>query len=171
MTKTHLKKILSFLGQLLLFAILYFAVTEWQARNLLSDSGDEKAPNFSLVSLQGDVYNLTDYNSENTVVYFFATWCSVCKLSIGNLQNLRESAEQKDVNIVAVALDWRAKEEVENFIKDHELTFPVLLGNRQVSLDYKIQGFPTYYVLDREKNITKVSMGYSSELGLRYNVL
>jgi len=46
---------------------------------------------------------------------------------------------------------------------------PVLLGTTETMKDFKIQAFPTYYVLDKEQKITKVSMGYSTEIGLRLN--
>ncbi len=164
-----IKKILSFSIQLALFVAIYFAFDAWQTRDLLSDSGKLAAPDFELVSLDNKVYHLSKLAKVETVIYFFAPWCNVCHLSIGNLEELRKSAPQDKLNIIIIALDWQSIAELKKYKKDHGLSMPILLGGTKVMKDYRIQAFPTYYVLDENHNITKVSMGYSTELGLKFN--
>lgn len=101
---------------------------------------------------------------KTTVLYFFAPWCQICHLSINNLQALYEKNEHLDV--VAVALDYTSIEDVMDFTKQHQLTFPIALGNEEIKHNFSISGFPSYYVINKENNIIGKSMGYSSELGL-----
>jgi peroxiredoxin len=101
---------------------------------------------------------------KTTVLYFFAPWCQVCHVSIGNLQSLFQKNEQ--LNVIAIALDFTNKDEVRNFSNKHQLTFPVALGNEAIKKVFEISGYPSYYVLNEENVIIAKSMGYSSELGL-----
>lgn len=101
---------------------------------------------------------------KTTILYFFAPWCQLCHASIGNLQALFQKNEQLDV--IAIAMDFTSSEEVMKFTSQHQLTFPIALGNEAIKQTFKISGYPSYYVLNEENMIIGKSMGYSSELGL-----
>jgi peroxiredoxin len=101
---------------------------------------------------------------KTTVLYFFAPWCQICHLSIGNLQKLYEKNEHIDV--VAVAMDYTSVDEVMEFTKQHKLTFPIALGNEEIKHAYSISAFPSYYVINEQNTVIGKSLGYSSELGL-----
>ena len=101
---------------------------------------------------------------KKTIVYFFAPWCQICHLSIGNLQALYEKNDHLDV--IAVAMDYNHVDEVMDFTKQHQLTFPIALGNEEIKQAFLISAYPSYYVISEENSIIGKSMGYSSELGL-----
>jgi len=47
----------------------------------------------------------------------------------------------------------------------------VLLGNRELLNSYRINAFPTVYVLNESGNIDGSTVGYSSTLGLWWRTL
>lgn len=104
-----------------------------------------------------------------TVIYFFAPWCKVCHISIDNLQALY--LKNPHIDVIAVALDYQNKQEIVDFNKQHQLTFPIALGNAKVKQDFKVAGYPSYYVLDENNLVTGKSLGYSTELGLYLRTL
>lgn len=114
-------------------------------------------------TLMGEKINIAS-QGKKTIVYFFAPWCQICNISIGNLQSLYLKNEHLDV--IAVALDYKNVDEVVNFTKQHQLTFPIALGNGAIKNTFSVSGYPSYYVLSEENIIIGKSMGYSSELGL-----
>jgi peroxiredoxin len=114
-------------------------------------------------TLMGETISL-NAQGKTTILYFFAPWCQVCHASIGNLQSLFQKNEQLDV--IAVAMDFTSSEEVMRFTSQHQLTFPIALGNEAIKQTFEITGYPSYYVLNEENVIIGKSMGYSSELGL-----
>lgn len=101
---------------------------------------------------------------KKTVLYFFAPWCKICHISISNLQSIYMDNDQLDV--IAVALDYSNEQEVADFSAQHRLNFPIALGNEKIKSQFKVQGYPSYYVIDEQNVITAKSMGYSSQLGL-----
>lgn len=101
---------------------------------------------------------------KKTIIYFFAPWCQVCHVSIGNLQALYEKNEH--LNVIAVALDYSSVNEVMDFTKQHQLTFPIALGNEEIKDAFSISAYPSYYIISEENSIIGKSMGYSSEVGL-----
>lgn len=114
-------------------------------------------------TLMGETVSL-NAQGKTTILYFFAPWCQVCHASIGNLQALYQKNEQLDV--IAVAMDFTSNKEVMAFTSQHQLTFPIALGNEAIKQTFEISGYPSYYVLNEENVIIGKSMGYSSELGL-----
>jgi len=117
---------------------------------------------YVLDSTVGDKVNLA--TNKRTILYFFAPWCSVCHVSIANLQQTYQ--KNPNINVIAIGLDFMEKEEIDNFVARHELTFPVVYGNEKVKHDFQITGYPSYYVLNEENTIVNKSMGYSTEIGL-----
>lgn len=106
---------------------------------------------------------------KTTVLYFFAPWCQVCHLSIGNLQKLYE--KKSDIAVIAIALDYSDKAEVLAFTKQHKLSFPVVLGTQELKAAFKIKAYPSYYILDKDNRVIGRSLGYSTELGLYLRTL
>jgi len=160
------KYVLVLIGQVIIAVVIFTLLSSWQEREMLETSST--APKLSAQSLKGDIYQfpLTSNKGTKTLVYFFAPWCNICHLSIGNLNLLRGQIAENELDIIIVALDWTSKAEVEQFMTEHELQFPVILGTPQWQQLYKIQGFPSYYLLNPEGEILSRSMGYSTTIGM-----
>lgn len=156
------------LGQAVLFTLLFNLISFVRESSLLSFG--EQAPNFELTSVDGEVISTADLTGKPTLLYFWAPWCGVCKASMPNLESYyQENKEQ--VNVVSVALSFEQLEEVHMALLKHKLTFPTLIGNADVAEQYKIEGFPTYYLLDKNGEVASKSLGYSTELGMNLRTL
>ncbi len=150
---------------LLLVAIMLL-ISWWQNRGTLA-ADNQPAPDFKLLALDGNSYRLSDFKDQQVLLYFFAPWCSICKLSADNLNDLRKARSEGDLMIMMMALAYEDQAAVERFVEDLALNVPVLLGSEQQMQDYQITGFPTYYVIDETGKLVSRSMGYSTELGMR----
>lgn len=155
---------------LVLFAVIFNGISLYREMSLLPSDNSYNAPQLSLPQLTGEKFDHQTLAGNKTVVYFFAPWCNVCHLSIGNLENFYQD-EKGEVNVVAVALSWDSRNEIDEFVKDKELTMPVLLGTDELMQEYQITGFPSYYVLDEQGKIAARSQGYSTEIGLRLRAM
>ena len=147
-----------------IFIILLFAVQSWQTKDLLANGS--KLPLVELPTLSGVNYQTSGHNGKSVVVYLFAPWCKVCKVSSINVNRLYDSVSPGEVAVLAIALDYGSVEEVETFKKDHNLKMPVLLGSAQTARNFKISGFPTFYFANSEGSITAKTIGFTTKTGL-----
>jgi len=151
--------------QTLIFIAIFSVITWVKESSLLSTSGDTKAPDFELLDINGKQTSLASLSDKPTLLFFWAPWCSICKLTMPNLEDFYQSHADQ-FNVVSVALSFQSSDEIVNFMHEENYTFPTLLGNENLSQDYKIQGFPTYYVIDTDSIVVNKSMGYSTEIGM-----
>jgi len=153
--------------QVVVFFVIFQSLSYFRETSMLATDTEVATSNELLFTqvptLMGETVSLNS-QGKNTILYFFAPWCQICHMSIGNLQALYEKNDQLDV--IAIALDYSSIEEVMDFTKQHQLTFPIALGNEEIKQAFSIAGYPSYYVLGEENSIIGKSMGYSSELGL-----
>jgi len=163
--RQFLKKRAGLFFNALFFIAVFVGVATFQARNMLSTSGTE-APTLNGPLLRGGSYDIATAGDRPMLVYFFAPWCNICAVTSDNLTRLRRLRDEEDLDIMAVALDWRDFEEVSDYVDRHELDLPVVLGDRQIAQSWQVYAFPTYYVLDSEQRIRRRDLGYSSQFGL-----
>lgn len=149
--------------QTIVFVVIFNAMSMLREMDMLSTNGDLAPALQPLKTLNGDTVSLLPTGNK-TVIYFFAPWCQVCNFSIDNLQSFQEKNPQ--LSVIAIALDYADIKNVEKFTRNHQLTFPVVLGNENIKRQFKVLGYPSYYVLNEENRIIARSLGYSSELGL-----
>lgn len=150
-----------------LIGMVFIGISFWQARDLLPGDSGVLAPAFSLPDRHGNIVSLEDYRGKRVVVYFFAPWCRVCALSIHNLVDLAASRDPELV-ILALGVDYQQADDIWDFADKHDLQMPVLLGSNQQMRDWKIKAFPSYYVLNETGQVISRSVGYSTEVGIRW---
>jgi thiol-disulfide isomerase/thioredoxin len=153
---------------LLLAVAVVSAVSWWQTRDLLPAA----APAPALIEPYLDAaepaapFDLSAFSDKTVLLYFFAPWCGVCKLSAGNLHHLRRLTSADDTAVVAVALDYESAADVRAFVRDAGLDVPVVMGDAKVRDAFKITAYPSYYVLAKGGVIAHASVGYSTLFGL-----
>lgn len=160
----HLKQVKwhIWITDVIVLGAIFFAVGFWQTRNMLDVDSRISADKHLLVGLDGQISALIKPD-KITLIYFFAPWCQVCSLSIGNLAYL----DSEKINVVRIALDYSHVEEVQDFANQHNITSQILLGNDGLKQQFKIQGYPTYYIIDEQQKVLAKAFGYSTALGLK----
>ena len=137
----------------------------WRARDLLPADQRTLAPAFALADLQGKTWSTAELRGKPAVIYFFAPWCGVCAASSPQLRWFHRWRGD-DVQVLLVGLDWSTPQELHDYAQRHELTMPVLVGDRATGAAYRIQGYPTYYVIDAEGRVARRDTGLSTVAGL-----
>ncbi len=157
-----------------IFFVLIFNIASWFRESSMLANDDKISGNIYSAPVldasgNSDKTLTIGAQGKTTVLYFFAPWCQICHLSIGNLQALYE--KNSNIAVIAIALDYSDKAEVLAFTEQHKLTFPVVLGAQQLKSAFKIKAYPSYYILDKDNTVIGRSLGYSTELGLYLRTL
>lgn len=154
--------------QIVIFVIIFNLFSWYKESSMLETDTPLTNEPIMLNTIMDEKVSLSS-NKNKTVIYFFAPWCDICHMSIDNLQEFY--LENQDINVVAVALDYVEEAEIIEFSKDHQLTFPVALGNEQIKQQFNITAYPSYYIIDENNMIIKRSLGYSTKIGMYLRTL
>jgi peroxiredoxin len=153
------------LAEVLLFVAIVSGIYAWRTRDLLPAGARVAAPAFELADLQGRPWSLDALEGKPAVLYFFAPWCGVCAASSPQLRWFDRWAGD-DVQVLLVGLDWSSPAELAAYAARHDLQLPILAAGAQTAADYRIFGYPTYYVLDAEGRVAGRDFGYTTAPGL-----
>lgn len=146
-------------GTLLVFALIYFSVRAWQQRTLV----EGPAPLLHAETLNGAEFNLSAPRDRPVLVYFWATWCAVCRLEQGAIESVAA-----DHAVVGVALQSGSASEVTKYLNDHGLKVTVINDpDGAIARRWGVRVTPTSFVVDTQGTIRFRETGYTSELGMR----
>ena len=153
------KRWLSWARDVAIALLVVFLFQWWQTKDIVSGI----APPLSGSLLNGQKVSLADYKGKPLLVHFWATWCPVCRTEDGSIDNLAD-----DHQVLTVATNSGAAKEIERYLVQNKLDFPVLLDeDGELGGLWGIKGVPSSFILDSNGNIYSVTVGYTTEIGLR----
>jgi len=133
-----------------------------------------KAPDFTLQTVQGDLFKLSDYRGKVIMLNFWGTWCGPCRREIPDFNKLHAKYEKDGLVIVGITLTSGSVENILEFMEDWDMEYTVLTDinnneTQQVTSDYgraigqPITAIPTTLIIDRGGYIVKGYIGPRSE--------
>jgi peroxiredoxin len=123
------------------------------------------APDFTLTSLDGSVFTLSELRGKPVVLNFWATWCPPCRAEMPELQAASERLAG-EVAIIGVN-QGENPQQVRGFIEPLGFTFPMPLDERiDVSRQYLVRNLPTTFFIDRDGVIRYAQIGPLTEATL-----
>jgi cytochrome c biogenesis protein CcmG/thiol:disulfide interchange protein DsbE len=121
----------------------------------------ELAADFALSDLAGKAVRLSALRGRVVLVNLWTTWCPPCREEMPSMERLYQRVHDRGVELLAVSEDESgARDQVEAFVRDLKVTFPVLLDpDREVGLLYGVWGYPETFVIDRQGRVVERVIG------------
>ena len=119
----------------------------------------KKAPDFSLVSFDGQEFSLSELRGKVIVLNFWASWCKPCEQEAVDLENAWQNYKDRE-DIVFLGVAWTDTEDKSlSYLERFGITYPngPDLGTR-ISQAYRITGVPETYIIDRSGNLAYVKL-------------
>ena len=122
-----------------------------------------KAPNFKLTRLNGDPLDLHDFVvGRPALITFWGLACGPCRQEAPHLSALHEKYEQ-GFSIIAVNGYNDARDAVAKYVKDENLTHPIVLQGKSISDDlYRVGAYPTTFWVDHNGTVIDYEVGFTS---------
>ena len=152
------------LVEIILFAALLVAFQAWQLR---ATPNAGAAPDFHGTQIDGSAFDLADYRTAHpgqpVLLYFWADWCPVCRTTAGSVSSIAA-----DWPVMTLATQSGDAAAVQRFMQEKGYQWPTLADpHGQIMQRYRLPGTPAFVVIAPDGNIRFVSVGYTTEIGLR----
>jgi thiol-disulfide isomerase/thioredoxin len=146
-----------------IFLAALVAFQMWQLR----DTVRGPAPEIIAQRLDGSAFRLADWRAAQpgraTLLYFWAEWCPVCRTTAGNVTALAE-----DWPLTSIVSQSGEAASIVRLMQERGYAWPSVVDARgEIMKQYGLPGVPGFVIIAPNGEIRFVSVGYTSELGLR----
>jgi len=122
-------------------------IVQYSLENSSLKVGDP-APDFELMSLDGESIRLGQFKGQPVLLSIAASWCPDCRLEAPLLQELHE--EHPDL-IVLMVDSKEGTDIVQGFADDFDITYPILLDRDGKIMElYQVFAIPTNLFIDAD---------------------
>jgi thiol-disulfide isomerase/thioredoxin len=126
-------------------------VASCMAVALWSCAPPRTAPEFDLEKVTGGRVRSADLKGKVVVVDFWATWCVPCKVEIPHYNELIARMKGKNFAFIGVTFDAETAKDVEPYIEDLKISYPITMGNEDVNNGFGGEGlFPTTFLVGKD---------------------
>ena len=131
------------------------------ARSEAPGSYAKKDTYFKLPNSAGGEIDLASYAGKPLIVMFFTETCPYCRKAAPFIQKVYSSYAAKGLSVVGILVQDSAQPAL-NFASDLGVTFPIAYKGGPISRNYRTQGVPYIYLLNKEHEIYDVWEGYDT---------
>lgn len=161
--KRLLRSAAEWAGMLLLAAVALVVVGRLRAPDL-----PDQAPDFDLVTLDGQQVQLSALRGKPVVLNFWATWCGPCRIEIPSFTSFAQ--DNPDVVVLGLATDG-TEAELKVAARSLGIGYPVLRADPATVQAYGVSTLPTTVVIDAEGRVhtahTGIMLGPQLALAVR----
>lgn len=117
-------------------------------------------PEYSAMWLDGSKFELETRKGNVVLLNLWATWCGPCRYEIPELQTIHDKYAAKKFEVIGVSVDESGVESVRDFVKEHEMRYPVVLdAEGKLANVFQTSVLPTSVVIDRTGKIVWKKFG------------
>ena len=152
-----MKKILLWGGLGLLLLVLTIGLIRSQKGHV---GVGEAAPDFELISFDGESYQLSDFRGSVVVLNFWASWCESCKPEAEDLEAAYQYYLSRG-DVFFFGVDYVDTEpEALSYLEEFGITYPNGPDLRtKISQTYRVGGVPETFIIDKNGLISHVQIG------------
>ncbi len=109
-------------------------------------------------------FELKDFTGKNVIIVdFWYTHCHPCVKAMPSLDKLYRKYKDKGLKIFGInSVDNRPKSKklLDNFLSKRDISYDIILATPDVDIMYKVNGYPTMYVIDKNGKIAHAELGF-----------
>ena len=90
-----------------------------------------KAPDFTLTTIEDSTYQLSKLQGQVVLLNFWATWCGPCRMEIPEFNELYKKYHEEGLEILGISVS-DTKKQLQNFTKSFKMDYPILYADAKV---------------------------------------
>ena len=137
--------------------VVYLVVSWWQTR---PPDVAGMAPEFTAKDTSGNQVDLASLRGRPVVLNFWATWCGPCRAEMPDFA--RFAKDNPDVAVIGAAVQSGDSFDVATAAHRLGVGYPVFVAPDAMVEAYKVDMFPTTYIIDAEGHIKSSHVGMMS---------
>ena len=123
-----------------------------------------KAPDFTLLNLNGDLVRLSHFKGKVVLVNFFATYCPPCRYEIPDFVKLQKELGEDRFQVIGISVDDNAQKILPRFVQYLKINYPVLVATSKVLKDFgNVYYLPQTFLISKDQKIIKHYQGMITE--------
>jgi thiol-disulfide isomerase/thioredoxin len=158
------------LGTVAIALAVFAGVHLWQTRDVPSGSAPELA--FVLLSPDGSRAETTltqwraQYPGQAVAIHVWAEWCPICKAEEHNVHRVAA-----DHPVLTIAMQSGPADMVANVLKKRQMPWWTAVDDRgELARALGVNAVPSFLVVDAQGQLRGASVGYTSEIGMRWRL-
>lgn len=131
----------------------------------------KRVPDFTLMTFDGEEYNIEDYRGQVVLVNFWASWCIPCEQEAAELEQAWRNF--RDQGVVFLGVDYVDTEpEALAYLAKFEISYPNGPDLRtEISQAFRIRGVPETYIVGPDGTIVDIKISPYASLAEIENAL
>ncbi|MDD5167216.1 MAG: TlpA disulfide reductase family protein [Syntrophales bacterium] len=114
-----------------------------------------KVKDFSLTDIQGQRFNLKDYNKKTVLLIFGTTWCPSCRAEIPHFKQIFTTYSQRGLQVFYINIQ-ESKDTASRFSAKYQLPYRTLLDpTGSVATSWDVMGVPAMVLVKDGKVVTR----------------
>ena len=151
--------------------VVFGGVHLWQTRDVPTGPAPELA--FTLLLPDGSRTDTTltqwraQYPGRPVAIHVWAEWCPICKAEAHNVHRL-----VADHPVLTIAMQSGSAEAVAKVLRQRKMPWQTAVDARgELAQTLGVKAVPAFLVVDAQGQLRGASVGYTSELGMRWRLL
>lgn len=138
-----------------------------------------QAPRFRLSNASGRMEQLTSYRGKVVVLNFWATDCGGCRMELPWLIDIAQEFQKRNVAVIGISMDISYEDlkdaseawgKVTPFVASHQITYPILMAEKDGVKGYDTSALPVTYLIDTHGRIAARYAGLIDEHDIEANI-
>jgi len=124
----------------------------------------KSAPDFKMIDLNGNTIVSENTKGKVVVLNFWFTTCKPCVSEIPELNEVYEEYKN-NTNVIFASITFNKRKKVDKFLKKYTIKYPVISDARDICDLFKVTGYPTNIVIDKNGNYFDYISGGFPQIG------